>query len=93
MGGFFRHLLDAVEVDADFVRSSADLIQEVADHLVAVGGHAHAQAKLHHLSDHAAPVYVLPLPGGPWMRRDNQDENRATIRMRMRRRGDYEGRA
>ena len=26
-------------------------------------------------------------------RRDNQDENRATIRMRMRRRGDYEGRA
>jgi hypothetical protein len=27
------------------------------------------------------------------MRRDNQDENRATIRMRMRRRGDYEGRA
>ena len=27
------------------------------------------------------------------LRRDNQDENRATIRMRMRRRGDYEGRA
>ena len=27
------------------------------------------------------------------VRRDNQDENRATIRMRMRRRGDYEGRA
>jgi len=27
------------------------------------------------------------------LRRDNQDENRATIRMRMRRRGDDEGRA
>ena len=27
------------------------------------------------------------------MRRDNQDENRATIRMRMRRRGGDEGRA
>jgi hypothetical protein len=31
--------------------------------------------------------------GASAMRRDNQDENRATIRMRMRRRGDYEGRA
>jgi hypothetical protein len=33
------------------------------------------------------------LPLGTSLRRDNQDENRATIRMRMRRRGDYEGRA
>ena len=32
-------------------------------------------------------------PFNPEVRRDNQDENRATIRMRMRRRGDYEGRA
>jgi hypothetical protein len=35
---------------------------------------------------------MLKTPGGD-LRRDNQDENRATIRMRMRRRGDYEGRA
>jgi hypothetical protein len=27
------------------------------------------------------------------LRRDNQDENRPTIRMRIRRRGDIEGRA
>src|SRR5271168_60419 len=34
-----------------------------------------------------------PDHGSADMRRDNQDENRATIRMRMRRRGGDEGRA
>jgi hypothetical protein len=36
---------------------------------------------------------VLVATQEPFLRRDNQDENRPTIRMRIRRRGDIEGRA
>ena len=40
-----------------------------------------------------APGFPIPERFVTDLRRDNQDENRPTIRMRIRRRGDIEGRA
>ena len=53
----------------------------------------HGQMKPEQLGIDRLRREVAKLKAERSMRRDNQDENRATIRMRMRRRGDYEGRA
>jgi hypothetical protein len=60
INAFLLHHLDASEVERQFLRSSANLVQEVADHLVAVGGYAYSETGVHHLSDHTSAGIGLP---------------------------------
>ena len=61
----FVDLLHAADIDAHFPGGFDHVVEQIADHLVAVGGDADVLPARTSAQIMRAPVYVLPAPGGP----------------------------